>query len=49
MIPFYAGGILIASLFNRKARLLIKGHKQIFKTLKDQIDPEASFGSMPHR
>jgi len=43
MIPFYAGGILIASLFNRKARLLIKGHKQIFKTLKDQIDPEASY------
>lgn len=43
VIPFYAGGIYIASLFNKKARLLIRGHKQIFKTLKNQVDPDASY------
>ena len=39
----YAGCIKIASLFNRKARLLVKGHRQIFKTLEAQVDRNASY------
>ena len=42
-IYLYAGCINIASLFNRKARLLIKGHRNIFRTLKEQVDPNSSY------
>lgn len=43
IIPLYAGGICLASLFNKKARLLIKGHMNIFKTLREKVDPDASY------
>lgn len=43
IISFYAGGLFLASLFNRKARLLIKGHRQIIKTLREQVDPDAYY------
>ena len=42
-IYLYAGCINIVSLFNRKARLLIQGHRNIFKTLKEQVDPNSSY------
>ncbi|MBR4810535.1 MAG: 3-deoxy-D-manno-octulosonic acid transferase [Bacteroidaceae bacterium] len=42
-IYLYAGCINIVSLFNRKARLLIQGHRNIFKTLKEQVDPKSSY------
>lgn len=43
IIPLYAGGICLASLFNKKARLLVKGHMKIFKTLREKVDPDASY------
>lgn len=42
-IYLYAGAITLASLFNKKARLLIKGHRQIFRTLQEQVDKSASY------
>jgi len=42
-IYLYAGAITVASLFNKKARLLVKGHRQIFKTLQEQVDKSASY------
>ena len=42
-IYLYAGCIKIASLFNKKARLLVKGHRQIFSTLENQVDKAASY------
>lgn len=42
-IYLYAGCINIASLFNKKARLLIRGHRQIFSTLQEQVDKSASY------
>lgn len=42
-ICIYAGAVHVASLFNRKACLLIKGHRQIFSTLKEQADSSASY------
>lgn len=42
-IYLYAGCINIASLFNKKARLLIRGHRQIFRTLEQQVDKSASY------
>ena len=42
-IYLYAGCIKIASLFNKKARLLVKGHRQIFGTLERQVDKTASY------
>lgn len=38
IIKLYFFSICIASLFNNKARLWIRGRKGIFRTLKDQID-----------
>ena len=37
-IYIFAGCIKIASLFNKKARLLVRGHKQIFSILEEQTD-----------
>ena len=42
-IYLYAGCIKIASLFNKKARLLVRGHRQIFSTLEQQVDRKASY------
>ncbi len=42
-IYLYAGAITLASLFNKKARLLVKGHRQIFRTLQEQVDKSASY------
>jgi len=42
-IYLYAGCIKIASIFNKKARLLVRGHRQIFSTLEKQVDKSASY------
>ncbi len=42
-IYLYAGAITLASLFNKKARLLVKGHRQIFRTLQEQVDKSALY------
>ena len=42
-IYLYAACIGIASLFNRKARLLIKGHNRILDTIRAQVDPNSSY------
>jgi 3-deoxy-D-manno-octulosonic-acid transferase len=39
-LKFYYFGILLASLFNRKARLWIKGRKGIFDKIKKQVSAE---------
>jgi len=42
-IYILAGCIKIASLFNKKARLLVRGHKQIFSILEEQTDRKSSY------
>lgn len=42
-IIFYALAVYLASLFNGKARSLIKGHRQIYDTLKAKVDPNARY------
>lgn len=42
-IYLLAGCIKLASLFNNKARLLVRGHKQIFSILEEQTDRKSSY------
>ena len=42
-IYLYALCINIAALFNKKARLLIKGHRHILDTIREQVDPESKY------
>jgi 3-deoxy-D-manno-octulosonic-acid transferase len=42
-IYILAGCIKIASLFNKKTRLLVRGHKQIFSILEEQTDRKSSY------
>ena len=42
-IYVYGAFIFIASLFNEKARLLLKGQRNAFKLLKEKVDPNASY------
>jgi len=42
-IYIFAGCIKIASLFNKKARLLVRGHKQIFSILEEQTDRKSTY------
>lgn len=42
-ICLYALGVSIASLFNKKARLMIKGHRKIYGILKESINPNDSY------
>lgn len=42
-IWLYAIGVHIATLFNKKACLLVKGHNQIFDTLKERVDKDAKY------
>lgn len=39
----YALAIYLVSPFNRKARLLVRGHRVIFKTLKHRVDKERKY------
>lgn len=40
---FYAVSVNIAALFNKKARLLVKGHRKIFDTLKKDVDKNSKY------
>jgi 3-deoxy-D-manno-octulosonic-acid transferase len=42
-IYIYGIAIYIASLFNEKARLLLKGQHNAFKLLKEKVDPNANY------
>ena len=42
-IYLYAGLVAIFSLFNKKARLLIKGHNRILDTIRQQVDPNSKY------
>ena len=42
-IYLYAGLLAVASLFNRKARLLLKGHNSILDTIREKVDPDSSY------
>lgn len=42
-IEVYAGLVRVASLFNHKAKLLVDGHRSILNTLKEKVDPNASY------
>lgn len=42
-IYLYASALRVAALFNRKARLLIKGHNHIWDTLREQVDPNSGY------
>ena len=42
-IYIYGAFIFMASLFNEKARLLLKGQHQAFKLLKEKVDPNARY------
>jgi len=42
-IYFYGAFIFLASLFNKKARMLRKGQQQAFAQLKKQIEPNACY------
>lgn len=42
-IVLMALGIYIASLFNKKARQMISGHSEIYKTLRQKADPDAKY------
>lgn len=42
-IYFYGAFIFLASLFNKKARMLRKGQQQAFAQLKTQIEPNARY------
>lgn len=39
----YAAGVHVASLFSKKARLLVKGHHRIFDTLRKEVDKESRY------
>ena len=39
----YAVSVNIAALFNKKARLLVKGHRKIFDTLKKDVDKNSKY------
>lgn len=42
-ILLYALVVHIISPFHRKARLMVKGHKEVFKKLKEEIDPSSKY------
>lgn len=43
IIGLYAFIVYIISPFHRKARLIVKGHSDVFKKLKAEIDPNANY------
>lgn len=42
-VYFYMLGAIVASLFNKKARQLVKGHVDTYRILRHQIDPNARY------
>lgn len=43
IIGLYALVVRIISPFHRKARLMIKGHKKVYRKLKKEVDPNAKY------
>lgn len=43
IISIYAGLVRLAQYFNPKARLMIDGHKEIFRILEQNIDPSSKY------
>jgi len=43
VIGLYALIVGLISPFHRKARLMLKGHQQVFEKLKSEIDPQAKY------
>ncbi len=43
IISIYAGLVRLAQYFNPKARLMIEGHRHIFETLEQKIDPSCKY------
>ena len=43
IISFYSFIVWLISPFHRKARLIVKGHKEVFKKLKSEIDPNSKY------
>lgn len=43
LILIYAGLVRLAQYFNPKARLMIAGHREIFRTLEQNIDPSSKY------
>lgn len=39
VICIYLFAVKLVSLFNRKVRLMVRGHAQVFKTLRERIEP----------
>lgn len=42
-IYIYMLGVLVCSVFNKKARLMLKGHINVFHILKEHVDPNAKY------
>lgn len=43
IIFLYALVVRLISPFHRKARLMIKGHKEVYKKLREEIDPKSKY------
>lgn len=42
-IYIYSFAVIVASLFNKKARLMVRGHRDTYRILRQQIDPAARY------
>ena len=51
VICIYLMAVKLVSLFNKKVRLMVRGHAQVFRILREHIEPDAAVtsGSMPPR
>ena len=43
IIGLYALIVNLISPFHRKARLMVKGHREVYSKLKEKIDPDAKY------
>lgn len=43
IISLYVLAVRIAALFNPKAKLMVQGHKQVFRILNEKLDPKAQY------
>ena len=42
-IYLYMFCVNVASLFKKKARLMMQGHRQVYRTLREKIDPQERY------
>ena len=43
VICIYLMAVKLVSLFNKKVRLMVRGHAQVFRILREHIDPDAQY------